>query len=251
VSAILAMSGCAPAAETVPAVATPSLVLSAPRAAPGGPLDVTYTFTVPAGSAPLPADEWVFVHVVDERNQLLWTDDHAPSTPTQTWRADAPVTYTRTMFVPRGSTLGAVRIEVGLFSRCTKRERQTIARHAQAAELPAGTDLVREGEPGDALFLILEGEAVVRRDGHDVGRVGPGSHFGELAILDGAPRSATVVAATDVRVAVLGIRMFRTLLREFPGVALPSQRELWTSISPDPGLLFGLVPVEKPGSRKV
>ena len=77
--------------------------------------------------------------------------------------------------------------QVGLFSRCTKRERQTIARHAQAAELPAGTDLVREGEPGDALFLILEGEAVVQRDGHVVGRVGPGSHFGELAILDGAP----------------------------------------------------------------
>jgi CRP-like cAMP-binding protein len=109
--------------------------------------------------------------------------------------------------------------EVGLFSRCTKRERQTIARHAQAAELPAGTDLVREGEPGDALFLILEGEAVVKREGYDVGRVGPGSHFGELAILDGAPRSATVVAATDVKVAVLGIRMFRTLLREFPELA--------------------------------
>jgi len=113
------MSGCAPAADTVPAVATPSLVLSAPRAAPGGPLDVTYTFTVPAGAAALPADEWVFVHVVDERNQLLWTDDHAPSTPTQTWRAGTPVVYTRTMFVPRGSTLGAVRIEVGLFSRKT------------------------------------------------------------------------------------------------------------------------------------
>lgn len=109
--------------------------------------------------------------------------------------------------------------EVGLFSRCTKRERQTIARHAQAADLPAGTDLVREGEPGDALFLILEGEAVVRREGHDVGQVGPGSHFGELAILDGAPRSATVVATTDVKVAVLGIRMFRTLLREFPELA--------------------------------
>jgi len=109
--------------------------------------------------------------------------------------------------------------EVGLFSRCTKRERQTIARHAQAAELPSGVDLVREGEPGDALFVILEGEAVVKREGHEVGRVGPGSHFGELAILDGAPRSATVVAATDVKVAVLGIRMFRTLLREFPELA--------------------------------
>ena len=109
--------------------------------------------------------------------------------------------------------------DVGLFSKCTKRERQTIARHAQTADLPAGVDLVREGEPGDALFIILEGEAAVRHEGEEVARVGPGSYFGELAILDGAPRSATVVAATDVTVAVLGIRMFRTLLREFPDLA--------------------------------
>lgn len=109
--------------------------------------------------------------------------------------------------------------DVGLFSKCTKRERQTIARHAQTADLPAGVDLVREGEPGDALFIILEGEAAVHHDGAEVARVGPGSYFGELAILDGAPRSATVVAATDVKVAVLGIRMFRTLLREFPDLA--------------------------------
>jgi CRP-like cAMP-binding protein len=109
--------------------------------------------------------------------------------------------------------------EVGLFSRCTKRERETIARHVQTAELPAGIDLVREGEPGDALFVIIDGEATVLRHGHEVARVGPGSYFGELAILDGAPRSATVVASTDVKVAVLGIRMFRTLLREFPELA--------------------------------
>jgi CRP-like cAMP-binding protein len=109
--------------------------------------------------------------------------------------------------------------EVGLFSRCTKRERATIARHAQTAELPAGVDLIREGEPGDALFVILEGEASVQHDGEEVNRVGPGSYFGELALLDGSPRSATVVAATDVKVAVLGIRMFRTLLREVPDLA--------------------------------
>ena len=109
--------------------------------------------------------------------------------------------------------------EVGLFSRCTKRERSTIARHAETAELPAGADLIREGEPGDALFVILEGEASVQHEGDEVTRVGPGSYFGELALLDGAPRSATVVAGTDVRVAVLGIRMFRTLLREFPDLA--------------------------------
>src|SRR4051812_30564617 len=98
--------------------------------------------------------------------------------------------------------------EVGLFSRCTDRQRRTVARHAQIADLPAGTDLVREGEPGDALFVIIDGKAVVRREGVDVNEVGPGAYFGELAIIDGEPRSATVVAQTDVRVAVIGIRMF-------------------------------------------
>jgi CRP/FNR family cyclic AMP-dependent transcriptional regulator len=109
--------------------------------------------------------------------------------------------------------------DVTLFSRCTTRQRRTIARHAQIAELGAGVELIREGEPGDALFVILEGEAVVSQGGVPVRDVGPGAYFGELAILDGAPRSATVMAETDVKVAVIGIRMFRTMLREFSDLA--------------------------------
>lgn len=109
--------------------------------------------------------------------------------------------------------------DVKLFSRCTTRQRRTIARHAQIAELPAGVDLVKEGEAGDALFVILEGTAIVHSHGEELNRVGPGAYFGELAILDGEPRSATVVAESDVKVAVIGIRMFRTLLREFSDLA--------------------------------
>jgi CRP-like cAMP-binding protein len=109
--------------------------------------------------------------------------------------------------------------DVALFSRCTARQRRTIARHAQIAELPAGVDLVREGEPGDALFVILEGEAKVEHDGVEIDRVESGAYFGELAILDGEPRSATVTGTTPVKVAVIGIRMFRTMLREFPDLS--------------------------------
>jgi CRP-like cAMP-binding protein len=109
--------------------------------------------------------------------------------------------------------------DVGLFSKCTSRQRRTIARHAQIAQLPEGVKLVTEGEAGDALFVILECEAVVYRNGVELNHVGPGAHFGELAVLDGEPRSATVVAATDVRIAVIGIRMFRTMLREFSDLA--------------------------------
>jgi len=109
--------------------------------------------------------------------------------------------------------------DVGLFSKCTPRQRRTTARHAQIAELPAGIGLIKEGEPGDALFVILEGEARIQQAGIEVNRVGPGSYFGEMAILDGEPRSATVVAETDVKVAVIGIRVFRTMLRDFSDLA--------------------------------
>ena len=106
--------------------------------------------------------------------------------------------------------------DVALFSRCTRRERATVARHMETATLGEGTTLIEEGEEGDALFVILEGAATVRRKGVDVAHVGPGSWFGELALLDGEPRSATVVATAPTTVAVLGVRLFRTLLREFP-----------------------------------
>jgi CRP-like cAMP-binding protein len=109
--------------------------------------------------------------------------------------------------------------DVGLFSKCTAGQRRTIARHAHIARLPAGIELIKEGEPGDALFVILEGEAIVQPGGVEVKRVGAGAYFGEMAILDGEPRGATVVAATDVKVAVIGVRMFRTMLREFSDLA--------------------------------
>lgn len=112
-------------------------------------------------------------------------------------------------------TLGTV----GLFAKCTKRELGTVARHVELVDLADGTEIITKGGPGDALFVILEGEAVVQRDGEDVGRAGPGDHFGELALLDGEPRSATVRADGPITVAVLGVRMFRTLLREFPDIA--------------------------------
>jgi CRP-like cAMP-binding protein len=108
---------------------------------------------------------------------------------------------------------------VPLFARCTPRELRSVARFVETAELPAGTDLVREGEDGDALFVILEGEAIVKTGGRELARVGAGDYFGELALLDGEPRAADVVARTDVKIAVLGIRMFRTLVRELPDLA--------------------------------
>jgi CRP-like cAMP-binding protein len=117
---------------------------------------------------------------------------------------------------PSRRELADLLADVALFSRCSRRERATVARHMETATLPSGATLVEEGEEGDALFVIIEGGASVRRKGVEVAVVGPGAWFGELALLDGEPRSATVVATAPTTVAVLGVRLFRTLLREFP-----------------------------------
>ncbi len=108
---------------------------------------------------------------------------------------------------------------VALFSRCTAGELKTVARHVELVSFEPGEVLMAEGDPGDALFLILAGEAEVANGSKVIGRLGPGDNVGELALLDRAPRGATVAASTQLDAAVLGIRMFRTLLREFPSIS--------------------------------
>jgi CRP-like cAMP-binding protein len=109
--------------------------------------------------------------------------------------------------------------DVALFSKCSKGELKTVARHAETVRLEPGVDLTAQGAEGDAFYVILDGTATVAVDGEQVNELGPGDWFGELALLDGEPRSSTVTAAEDLEVAVLGVRMFRTLLREFPDLA--------------------------------
>ena len=109
--------------------------------------------------------------------------------------------------------------QVPLFSRCTKRELGAVARHAEVVDLPDGEEMITEGAPGDAFFIILDGRAQVERDGAVISEAKAGDYFGELALLDNQPRSATVRACGQISVAVLGVRMFRTILREFPDIA--------------------------------
>ena len=80
----------------------------------------------------------------------------------------------------------------------------------------AGTHVVTEGEHGDAFFVVLDGTATVLRGGRKAGTLGPGDHFGELALLDPAPRAATVRAETPITLGALGHRMFKVLLRDLP-----------------------------------
>jgi CRP-like cAMP-binding protein len=108
---------------------------------------------------------------------------------------------------------------VDLFARCSKGDLRIIARHAEQITLAAGSEAVRQGDTGDAFFLLLSGKATVARDGLEVTELGPGDFFGELALLDPAPRAATVTVTAPADVVVLGARMFKVLLRELPALS--------------------------------
>jgi CRP-like cAMP-binding protein len=109
---------------------------------------------------------------------------------------------------------------VPIFSGCSKRELSVIARAAKEVSHRAGTVIAREGERGIGLFLILEGECSVSIGGRTRAKLGPGDFFGEVALLDGGPRTATVTALTPVRLVGITGWVFRGLLMEHPSIAL-------------------------------
>ena len=83
---------------------------------------------------------------------------------------------------------------VPIFSGCSKRELGIIARASKEVSHKEGTVIAREGERGIGLFLILDGQCKVTIGGKTKARLGAGDFFGEVALLDGGPRTATVTA---------------------------------------------------------
>jgi CRP/FNR family transcriptional regulator, cyclic AMP receptor protein len=109
---------------------------------------------------------------------------------------------------------------VPIFSECSKRELTLIARAAKEVGHRQGTVIAREGERGIGLFLIVEGECRVTIGGRTKAKLGPGDFFGEVALLDGGPRTATVTAMTPVKLVGITGWVFRGLLMEHPSIAL-------------------------------
>jgi CRP/FNR family cyclic AMP-dependent transcriptional regulator len=109
---------------------------------------------------------------------------------------------------------------VPLFSGCSRRDMQTIARVVKDIDHPAGTVIAREGDPGVGLFFIVEGTTEVTIGGRRKAKLGPGDFFGEIALLDGGPRTATVTATSDVKLLGLTEWTFRGLMLEHPQIAM-------------------------------
>jgi CRP-like cAMP-binding protein len=106
--------------------------------------------------------------------------------------------------------------KVDIFADCTRKQLKAVAAISRVVEVPTGTMLTRVGEPGEEFFFILDGAAMVDVTRRKRIRLGPGEFFGEMSLLDGEPRSATVRAETDMRLLVILRRNFQSLLTEVP-----------------------------------
>lgn len=109
--------------------------------------------------------------------------------------------------------------KVPLFSACSKKDLAVVAKHSEHLTVKAGTEMTTEGRIGYEFYVILDGKAAVSRDGKQINVLGPGDSFGELSLLDRAPRNATVTAETDIDALILGQREFSGLLDIIPTLA--------------------------------
>jgi CRP/FNR family transcriptional regulator, cyclic AMP receptor protein len=109
--------------------------------------------------------------------------------------------------------------KIWLFSTSSSKDIRTIRRALEEVTVPPGRILCEQGTIGREFFLIVKGEASVRRNNRKVATLGPGQYFGELALLDRRPRSASVLSDTDMDLLVLGQRQFNGVLDSVPALS--------------------------------
>ena len=102
---------------------------------------------------------------------------------------------------------------VALFAHCGPRDLEFVASRADEVDVAAGHQLLRQGQPGDTFFVLLEGAAAVDVDGQPRRTLGPGDFFGEISMLDRGRATATVVARTPARLMVMSHAQFRDAIK--------------------------------------
>jgi CRP/FNR family cyclic AMP-dependent transcriptional regulator len=115
---------------------------------------------------------------------------------------------------------------VPLFSGCSARELGSLGAFLREVNFPAGREILKKGQTGTGLHVIVEGEVKVLVGDGTERRLGPGAFFGEISLLDRGPRTATVVAETPVRTLSLSSWNFRGVLKEHPSMAVKMLEEL-------------------------
>jgi CRP/FNR family transcriptional regulator, cyclic AMP receptor protein len=109
--------------------------------------------------------------------------------------------------------------EIPLFSACSKRDLQALSALTTALTIPAGKVVTSQGQSGREFVVILEGKATVSINGTEIATLGRGDFFGEIALLDGGPRTATVTADTDLVARVISHVDFAVMLEDVPVMA--------------------------------
>ena len=115
---------------------------------------------------------------------------------------------------------------VPLFHDLSKREIKKIASLCDVGDYMAGAAVVKQGDAGDAFYVVLKGQAKVSTNGRFIGRMIPGDHFGEIAVLDGGERTATVTSETPMTLVILRRKELLKALRSDPNLSLQLLTEL-------------------------
>lgn len=109
---------------------------------------------------------------------------------------------------------------VPIFEGLSMRHLRQIAGVAEVADYMEGASVVRQGDEGDSFFVVLTGQAKVTVNGRTVNRVVPGDHFGEISLLDGGARTASVVSETPMTLLMIDRRSFTKLLEREPSISV-------------------------------
>jgi CRP/FNR family cyclic AMP-dependent transcriptional regulator len=113
---------------------------------------------------------------------------------------------------------------IPLFAECSADELARVASVADEIDLPAGRQLTTESAPGQEVVVVVEGRAEVRRGDEVINTIGPGEFVGEVALVTGQPRTATVLATTPVHALVIEGHAFANLLADAPDIRAKVER---------------------------
>lgn len=108
---------------------------------------------------------------------------------------------------------------VRLFSGCTTKELEKVAKASDEITMTAGTLIIDQGQTGREAFVIIDGDVVVKRNNRKIATLGPGSVVGELSLLDHGPRTATAVCETDCTLLIIDQRKFLSVIDDVPAIS--------------------------------
>jgi CRP/FNR family transcriptional regulator, cyclic AMP receptor protein len=120
-----------------------------------------------------------------------------------------------------------------LFAHVSKRQLEQIAQIADEIDLREGKEMTKQGSRGREFFVLLEGNADVKKNGRRINRLGPGDFFGEIALVSDTPRTASVIATSPVRALVITDRSFKRLMSDSPEIQERVLSALAARLAPD------------------